>query len=97
MKCPFVYKNGKKCSGRIDKIKLIDTIVEFEVDEDDNLKLIDLDTIADIRLHCSKRESHAKWGEGNKELKVWFSALPDKIQKQTRAANLAVTGAKNVF
>ena len=97
MKCPFVYKNGKRCSGRIDRIKLVDTIVEFEVDEDDNLKLVELDTIAYIRLHCSKKGNHAGVGKENREFKAPYCALPMKIQKQTWPTNLAVTGARDRF
>jgi hypothetical protein len=69
MACPFVYKNGKKCTGYIAKMVIdnADGLLEFD-------KLgwrLELSAPADLRLFCSEKGYHAESkGKGNSPMKV---------------------------
>jgi len=81
MQCPFIYTNGKRCNGYVNRIEVIKANIKFAVDKKDNLEFSGLNSNHHIHLYCSKKGNHAGYHKLPPEaMKLWLNELPSNIK-----------------
>jgi len=76
MRCPFIYKSGKRCDGYVCEVKIIKAKIYLKLDPEGNVIDADIDTPYHIHVYCSKKENHAGWRRHDDErMKFWDNGL----------------------
>lgn len=79
--CPFVYANGKRCKGKIVRVKVWHCTVEWDVVDDEVI----IDPGTHVHLYCSEKGDHAGWARKPKwPMRSWAHELPDYIKEELR-------------
>ena len=77
--CPFVYANGKICTGHITRFEMYHARMRWENNEDDWVFSFQEGT--HYHLYCSEKGNHAGFKKGDDyRMKFWYDQLPDEIQ-----------------
>jgi hypothetical protein len=79
--CPFVYANGRKCSGRIVRVEAYKADVSWAPDEDGKWRPSVSDPRSHYHLFCSEKGNHAGCrGEDHPRMKCYLSQLPKDLE-----------------
>lgn len=82
MKCPFTFPDGRRCDGYVDKIKLIDSNLMIQMNDDGDVETIGLDVQGHVQLFCSKNGDHSRSPGVPGQLKIEFEELPEDVRGQ---------------
>jgi len=79
MDCPFVYANGKKCKGKIERIEAYHCACVWDPDTGE----VAIFPGSHFHLFCSLKGNHAGYLRRDDErMKFWPQGLPDEIAKK---------------
>lgn len=77
--CPFVYANGKACTGHIVKIETFKANLEWEL-KDDGTWGFDFYPLTHYHVYCSEKSNHAGFSRPDSDqLKFYTEQLPDEV------------------
>ena len=78
--CPFVYANGKRCTGRIVRVEAYKADIEWSED-DKGQWCFDWRPGSHYHLFCSEHGNHAGWKrQDDSRMKLFFDELPDGLR-----------------
>jgi hypothetical protein len=78
--CPFVYADGRCCTGHIVRIETYKADLAWERD-DGGTWHFDLRTRTHLHLFCSEKGNHAGFKRQDpRAMKYWFDQLPAEVQ-----------------
>jgi hypothetical protein len=78
--CPFVYANGKKCTGHVDRIEAYKADIMWSPNEDGTWKA-HIEPRSHYHVFCSAKGNHAGYGcEDSPKLKFYYRDLPKELQ-----------------
>lgn len=77
--CPFVYANGKVCTGHIIRIEAYKADVQWELDKQGEWEFA-FSPRSHYHLYCSEKGSHSGWKqEDDSRMKFYLNELPDEV------------------
>jgi len=80
MKCPFVYKNGRRCDGYVSKIR---PVVVISLTAENRIPEVTVDSLYPVYLYCSKKGTHSRVvNRRSRQMKTWFDELPTEIRQE---------------
>jgi hypothetical protein len=78
--CPFVYANGRKCSGHITRVEAFKCDVTWKPDADGRWRPSVNEVGSHYHLFCSEKENHAgSFRSDNTQMKRYLNQLPDGL------------------
>ena len=78
--CPFVYANGRKCSGHITHVEAYKIDVTWKPGEDGKWRPSVGEPRSHYHLFCSERGNHAGAGrQDHSSMKCYLSQLPEGL------------------
>ena len=78
--CPFVYANGKKCAGYIERVEAYKADIEWAVDADGKWVFRVGAPRSHYHVFCSAKNNHAGWMRpDNYQMKFYLNDLPDTL------------------
>jgi len=94
--CPFVYANGKRCTGRIIRIEVYKADVDWQEGSQGHWE-VRWSPRSHYHLFCSERGNHAGYKKQDDDrMKFYYDELPSEIQsilQGTRSEVQATTDA----
>lgn len=85
--CPFVYANGRACSGYIERVEAYKADLSWTEDADGGWRLSWGKPRSHYHLFCSEKGNHAGYKrQDDPRMKVHFRQLPPKLQEVLRNA-----------
>lgn len=77
--CPFVYANGKRCTGQVVKIETYKADLEWKLQDDGTWHFLH-GPLTHYHLFCSEKSNHAGYiGPDSDQLKFYADQLPDEV------------------
>lgn len=84
--CPYVYKNGKRCTGTIVRVEGFKADLAWQEKEDGTWRFSATEPRSHYHVYCSEKGNHAGYGkEDNPQMKLWYRDLPDEIRAAINA------------
>jgi hypothetical protein len=78
--CPFVYANGRTCTGHVVRVEAYKADVTWSLDADGRWDF-DFHPRSHYHVFCSEKGNHAGFRRRDSEgLKFWFNTLPESIR-----------------
>ncbi len=82
--CPFVYANGRACTGHVVRVEAYKADVAWSVDGDGRWNF-DFQPRSHYHVFCSEKGNHAGFCRQDPlALKFWFNTLPQPIRQILR-------------
>jgi hypothetical protein len=79
--CPFVYANGRACTGHVVRVEAYKADLTWSADADDTWSF-DFRPRSHYHVFCSEKGNHAGFRHQDPNaLKFWFDTLPAPIQR----------------
>ena len=79
--CPFVYANGRSCTGHVIRIEAYKADLSWNIDAEGRAAF-DFQTRSHYHLFCSEKGNHAGIRRQDPAtMKFWFDQLPERVQK----------------
>ena len=86
--CPFVYANGKKCTGHVDRIEAYKADIIWSPDKDGIWGCSIGEPRSHYHVFCSEKGNHAGYGrEDAPKLKFYYSDLPKELKAALLSAS----------
>lgn len=87
---PFVYEDGKRCTGHIIRVKAYKADLGWSEDEDGTWTLRTGLPRSHFHLVCSEKSNHSGCGLPDDErMKAYLDQLPQGLWEATKRAKLA--------
>jgi len=78
--CPFVYANGKQCSGRVVRVEVYKADIEWREGPEGEW-VFDWSPRSHYHLFCSEKGNHAGYKRRDAGgMKFYFNQLPDAVR-----------------
>lgn len=78
--CPFVYANGKRCSGHIVRVEAYKADIQWSEAEDGRWHMSAGEPRSHYHLFCSEKENHAGYGrQDSSQMKFYLKNLPPEL------------------
>lgn len=78
--CPFVYANGKQCTGHVVRIEAFKADLEWKLDGSGNWKFGWTEPRSHFHVYCSEKDGHALHGKpDNNQMKFYANELPAEL------------------
>ena len=83
--CPFVYANGKRCSGHVTRVEAYKADVTW-LQSDDGMWRPEIGAPrSHYHLFCSEKENHAGYAkQDDSRMKFYFDQLPAELRMAMR-------------
>jgi len=82
MKCPFIYPNGKQCSGYIESLEVANCL-RISLNESDKITRKEIEPRQPVLLYCSLKRNHrGVLARHPKEMKKIWHDLPESIKNE---------------
>lgn len=79
--CPFVYTNGKACTGHVDRVEAYKADLQWCPDKDCGWKMGHGEPRSHYHLFCSEKGNHAGYKkDDDPRMKYYFSDLPAALR-----------------
>ncbi len=79
--CPFVYANGRSCTGRVVRVEAYKADIAWSTDAD-GCWSFDFQPRSHYHVFCSEKGNHAGFRRQDPTaLKFWFDTLPPPIRE----------------
>jgi hypothetical protein len=89
--CPFVYANGKRCTGHVVRVEAYKADIEYAPGANDRWRVAIGEPRSHYHVFCSEKGNHAGYARSDdSRLKFYFQDLPEALRKAiNEATNLA--------
>jgi hypothetical protein len=78
--CPFVYANGKRCTGHVTRVEAYKADLEWALQPDSTWKF-GCAPRSHFHLFCSEKGNHAGYARpDNDQMKLYFNQLPEQLR-----------------
>jgi hypothetical protein len=95
IRCPFVYADGKRCTGEIKRIEVYKADITWELQPDGAWEFAWYPR-SHYHLFCSEKGSHSGWAKrDDPRMKFYFSGLPKEVRAVLDACSKPVAVEPN--
>ncbi len=78
--CPFVYANGKSCTGHVVRIEAYKCDIEWTPDTEGRSRAMIKQPRSHYHLFCSEKDNHAGYGHpDDNRMKFYLGDLPPAL------------------
>ena len=79
--CPFVYANGKRCTGHIVRVEAYKADLSWGLGDDGRWSFSSRPPRSHYHLFCSEKGNHAGMNRADdSRLKFYYNELPDEVR-----------------
>jgi hypothetical protein len=81
IQCPFVYSNGKHCSGHVVRVEAFKADIVWSLEDDGEWKMSVGQPRSHYHLFCSQEGNHAGHGQEDADsMTFYFQDLPQELR-----------------
>lgn len=78
--CPFVYANGKRCTGHVTHVEAYKADISWSLQPDGTWKFGWNEPRSHFHLFCSEKGNHAGYGRPDAgQMKLYWDQLPEGL------------------